>query len=110
MKRKADGKIYALKKVDINDLSPKEKSNALTEVRILASVKHKNIIAYKECFTHEPTKMLWYFQILVYAISIVMEYADGGDVFSMIKHHKLSKEQVDEDDIWKIFIKAIKAL
>jgi NIMA (never in mitosis gene a)-related kinase len=45
-----DGDIYALKKVKLGHLSEKEKENALNEVRILASIKHKNIISYKEAF------------------------------------------------------------
>lgn len=37
--RKSDKKIYALKKVRMMNLSPKERENALNEVRILASIK-----------------------------------------------------------------------
>jgi NIMA (never in mitosis gene a)-related kinase 1/4/5 len=49
-KRIADGEIYALKKVKLHHLSDKEKENAINEVRILASIKHNNIISYKESF------------------------------------------------------------
>lgn len=59
VKRLADGMLYAMKKVDINDLTFKEKQNALNEVRILASIKHSNIISYKEAFFDEPSGMLW---------------------------------------------------
>ena len=48
-----------MKKVDINDLSFKEKQNALNEVRILASINHVNVIGYKEAFFDEPSGMLW---------------------------------------------------
>ena len=41
-------------------LSDKEKENALNEVRILASIHHPNIIAYKEAFIDEPSQSLWY--------------------------------------------------
>lgn len=44
VKRKEDGKEYALKKVKIMNLSEKEKENALNEIRILASIKNPNII------------------------------------------------------------------
>jgi len=40
--------------VRLNHLSEKEKDNAINEVRILASIKHKNVISYKEAFI-EPT-------------------------------------------------------
>ena len=59
VKRIADAHEYAMKKVDINDLTFKEKQNALNEVRILASLKHQNVISYKEAFFDEPSGMLW---------------------------------------------------
>jgi NIMA (never in mitosis gene a)-related kinase len=40
-------------------LSDKEKENALNEVRILASIKHANVISYKEAFFDEPSNTLW---------------------------------------------------
>jgi len=50
VERKADKQQYALKKVKLANLSEKEIENALNEVRILASLKNKNIIGYKEVF------------------------------------------------------------
>lgn len=57
VERLADKKIYALKKVKLANLSEKEVENALTEVRILASVKNSAIIGYKEVFLEG--KSLW---------------------------------------------------
>jgi len=39
-----------------------------------------------------------------------MDYADGGDVFQLIKDHQKSNKLIDEDEIWKIFITAIRGL
>ena len=50
VRRKSDNQLYALKKVKMKALSPKEKQNALNEVRILASVKSPYVISYKEAF------------------------------------------------------------
>ena len=44
VRRKADSQIYALKKVNLGKMKKKEKENALNEIRILASVKHPNIV------------------------------------------------------------------
>ena len=55
VRRIADGDYYALKKVRMQKLSDKEKENALNEVRILASIRHPNIIAYKEAFIDEAS-------------------------------------------------------
>ncbi len=73
--RRSDGNQYALKKIKMDKLSEKEKQNSLNEVRILASVKDSNIIAYKEAFYDKPSQSL----------CIVMEFAEGGDLFSEIK-------------------------
>ena len=54
-----DGVHYALKKVKMGKLSDKEKENALNEVRILASIQHKNICSYHEAFMDETTSSLW---------------------------------------------------
>lgn len=47
VQRIEDGLTYALKKVKLPNLSDKEKENALNEVRILASIRHPNVIGYK---------------------------------------------------------------
>lgn len=52
--------MYALKKVKLNHLSEKEKDNAINEVRILASIKHRNVISYKEAFIEQTSQSLWY--------------------------------------------------
>ena len=58
-KRDSDDQLYALKKVKMQELTEKEKSNALNEVRILASIRHANIISYKEAFIDEASSTLW---------------------------------------------------
>jgi NIMA (never in mitosis gene a)-related kinase len=58
VRRNVDGNIYALKKVKLLNLSEKEKQNALNEVRILASVKSKYIVSYKEAFFDENESCL----------------------------------------------------
>ena len=59
MRRIADHEYYALKKVRMLKLSDKEKENALNEVRILASIRHPNIVAYKEAFIDDASQSLW---------------------------------------------------
>lgn len=74
MLRKDDHTEYALKKVKIQNLSDREKENALNEVRILASIKNPFVAAYKEAFFDENSSSL----------CIVMDYCDDGDVFQRI--------------------------
>ena len=99
-KRLVDDQIYALKKVKLLNLSEKEKSNALNEVRILASVRSDFVICYKEAFFDEKDSTL----------GIVMEYADRGDLYQKIVEHKKAAVLFEESEIWRIFIQLVKGL
>jgi NIMA (never in mitosis gene a)-related kinase len=50
-------------------LSAKERESALNEVRLLASIKHENVIGYRETFVEGHT------------LCIVMDYASEGDLY-----------------------------
>ncbi|KAM3129998.1 hypothetical protein pb186bvf_017894 [Paramecium bursaria] len=100
VKRIADQQEYALKKVKLHSLSDKEKQNALNEVRILASVRHNNVIQYKEAFLDDTSQSL----------CIVMEYADDGDLFQKIIECQKKGQLMPEKDIWNIFIQIVKGL
>lgn len=71
VKRIVDSNLYALKMVEMRNLSDKEKDNAINEVRILASIDHQNIISYKEAFIDSKSDTL----------CIVMELVDNGDLY-----------------------------
>ena len=100
VQRKKDGIIYALKRVKFAKLNEKEKSNALNEIRILASINNKNIISYKEAFFDENDSSL----------DIVMEYADQGDLFQLITEHKKTKKHFTEEEIWSALIQLLNGL
>ena len=93
VKRITDNEIYAMKKVKLGNLSRKEKENALNEIRILASVNHKNVIAYKEAFFDQTEQVL----------CIIMENADSGDLDSKLEQAKKLKSFIKESKIWYIF-------
>ena len=100
VRRRADNKVYALKKVKMKDLNEKEKKNSLNEVRILASIKSPFVISYKEAFISEEDSCL----------CLVMEYADKGDLYQKITTFKNKKQLFEEIDIWKIFIQITRGL
>ena len=100
VKRKEDNKIYAIKRVHISNMSDKEKSNALNEVRLLSLINHQNIIGYKESFYDEQSQTL----------NIVLEYADGGDLRSKIQERLKTKRYFKENEIWGMFIQLITGL
>ena len=100
MKRKSDGKDYALKKVRLDFLSEKEKTNAINEVRILASIRDPNVVSYKEVFVDKNYSSL----------CIVMEFANNGDLYQKIVQHQ--KEQIifAETEIWRMLIQIVAGL
>lgn len=63
--------MFALKKVRMEKLKEKERQNALNEVRLLASIHHPHIIAYKEALIDPDTQTL----------CLITEHADNGDLF-----------------------------
>ena len=100
VKRQTDDNIYALKKVRLANLKEKEKRNALNEIRILASVKHPNIISYKEAFFDDESKCL----------CLVMEYADGGDLFQRILQYQKKGVYMSESFVWSLLIQLARGL
>ena len=100
VERKEDHQIYAMKSVVINILGEKEKQNSFNEVRLLASLKHQNIIYYNEAFFDENEKTL----------NIVMEYADGGDLRTKISDTLKNHLSFEESTIWNVLIQTLEGL
>lgn len=100
VRRLEDSQQYAMKKVKLDHLSEKERDNAINEVRILASIRHPNVIQYKEAFLDDKNK----------GLCIVMELADNGDVFQKICNHKKMKTYIKERQIWQILIQTMRGL
>ena len=98
--RKQDNKIYAMKRVNINNLSDKDKRSSLNEIRILASLNHPNIISYKEAFFDEETRTL----------NIVMEYAEEGDLENKVKENLKHRLRFKEETIWEWLIQILEGL
>ena len=100
VKRISDQKIYALKQVRLNKLKEKEKRNALNEIRLLASIKHPNVISYKEAFFDDESKCL----------CLVMEYAHDGDLFQRIQMYQKKGSYMSESFVWGIIIQLARGL
>ncbi len=91
--RKTDNKIYAMKIVNIPNLSQKEVNNSLNEIRILASIHNPHVVSYHEAFYSENTKSL----------HLIMDYLDDSDLENKIISYKKLNKQFLEKEIWKIF-------
>jgi len=92
------GQTYALKQLNVRKMSRREIQEALNEVRLLASVVHRNVLRFCEVFLEG--KHLY----------IVTEFCEGGDVMSYVTRRR---GKVKERELWSIFIQTcqgVKAL
>jgi NIMA (never in mitosis gene a)-related kinase 1/4/5 len=92
VQRLDDGQYYAVKETDVTKLNTQERQDAANEIRLLASVKHPNIIRYYEAFLDGN----W--------LCIIMEYAQCGDLSHYIKKGKERKTPFPEEIVWAFFI------
>lgn len=100
VRRIRDGKILVRKEIAYGHMNPKERSQLVSEFRILSELKNPNIVQYIE-HDHIPE----YKMIFLY-----MEYCDGGDLSNIIKQYKMSNEYISESIIWNIFTQLLMAL
>eukprot|EP00041_Stephanoeca_diplocostata_P036296 m.1318364 g.1318364 ORF g.1318364 m.1318364 type:complete len:764 (+) comp24841_c0_seq27:188-2479(+) len=76
VKRKDTKKSYVIKEVGLQKMLPKERREAKQEVKVLAQMKHPNIVAYVDHF--EELGKLY----------IAMDFCEGGDMAGRIKSQK----------------------
>ena len=99
VRSKLDNEIYAMKKVKFGPLSEEKKENVLNETRIMASLKHPNILAFKEAFFDEGT-----------CLCIITEFAEGGNILAKIEEYKNIGSIFTEADIWDYLIQMLRGL
>lgn len=71
-----------------------------TPVDLTYFCSHPNIVSYKEAFLIENPS----------ALCIIMEFADGGDLYQRITDNKKWKNSFEEGEIWEVFIGILKGL
>ena len=75
-------KDYAvIKQIDIQGMSEQERKETLAEAKILEVLNHPNIVRFREVYKTKKGKLC-----------IVMDYADGGDLQSLIKEKHKKKQ------------------
>ncbi|GAU96744.1 hypothetical protein RvY_08143 [Ramazzottius varieornatus] len=70
---KTTGNKYVMKEINTAKISLKEYNEARQEVAVLSTLRHPNIVAYRESFEDKGN------------LFIVMQYCEGGDLFSKIE-------------------------
>ena len=93
VKNKDTNEIYVIKQIPLKGLSSKEISEMRQESKILSSINSDFVVKYYDSFEENNN------------INIVMEYCDEGDLNDFITKKKEENKLIEEDLIWKIFLK-----
>ena len=94
----ANGAIHAAKVMDTNNMTAKDRGFVTNEVKCLARCHHPNVIRHHSSM--EKDGMLL----------IIMEFADGGDLYKQIKARQPSMKYFREHEIIFIFLQLCLAL
>ena len=74
---KLENKYYAIKCLNIKDITERERHNIETEVNLLKELKHPNIVLYKDSFLDKNNDL-----------NIVTTFCEGGDMYKKIFREK----------------------
>jgi len=86
-----------IKQIDLNPLSKEAQSESLREAKILEQLQHPNIITFHEVYKTKRKKLC-----------IVMDYADGGDLSSLLR--KQDGIQLEEGKVLDLFVQICLAI
>eukprot|EP00927_Polykrikos_kofoidii_P079672 TRINITY_DN7646_c0_g1_i1.p1 TRINITY_DN7646_c0_g1~~TRINITY_DN7646_c0_g1_i1.p1 ORF type:complete len:659 (+),score=103.68 TRINITY_DN7646_c0_g1_i1:142-2118(+) len=88
------GNLRVMKAVDIHRLGRRSRKEAVDEVSVLSSLKHPYIVRYRESFIEGGT------------LAIVMDFAEGGDLYRRIASTKKEGRVFSEPQIVRWFSQA----
>eukprot|EP00756_Hemistasia_phaeocysticola_P025547 Hpha_TRINITY_DN16011_c5_g10::TRINITY_DN16011_c5_g10_i1::g.119672::m.119672/K08857/NEK1_4_5; NIMA (never in mitosis gene a)-related kinase 1/4/5 len=88
VQHRENGRHFIAKELNLAQMDSKERESVDTEVGLLRALKHPNIVRYEECLQAGG------------ALYIVMEYADGGDLYERIK---ALQQPMPEDEALMLF-------
>ena len=93
-RRNQDSKKCIIKQISLAKMSRKEAAATEQESSILARLRHPNIVTFWESFS-ETQKGVSY-------LCIVMEFADGGDLSTLIKNKR--NQLMSETEALRLFV------
>ena len=109
VQRRTDRKDFVMKKIDLVGMPEKERKAARLEVDVLKKFKHPNIVAFVESGV-ENDREAGRLRRGAPRLLIVMEFANGGDLSTLIAKQKKKRKPFEEDRIMRIMIQAMLAL
>lgn len=87
VRRHEDTKLYAMKRVQLGQMSDAEVADALNEVRVLASVNHPHVCGFLEAFCNESE------------LVVIIDFCADGDLGQRIERAKASRRLIEETSI-----------
>eukprot|EP00667_Euglena_gracilis_P002035 EG_transcript_2033 len=93
--RNVKGELQVAKEINLLSIAPHEKDMARTEIKVLRTLDHPNVIRYMDHF--EENGLLY----------IIMEYADAGDLGRLLRG---LQQPLPEGDILDIFVQVCLAM
>ncbi|CBH10853.1 protein kinase, putative [Trypanosoma brucei gambiense DAL972] len=94
----ATGLIFAAKVMDTNNMSAKDRGFVTNEVKCLSRCNNANIIRHRASYDRGGMLL------------IIMEYADGGDLYRQIKARQHAVRHFKEHEVLYIFLQLCLAL
>ena len=95
VKKENDNNYYVLKQISLVGLSGAEKNEVKIEAELLSKINSKYVVKYYESFTYNNK------------LNIIMEYCENGDLSEYLEKLKKNRKKLDENEIYKIFIKIL---
>ena len=96
--RKSDQTVFALKQVPLTGLKRHEREEAIDEARMLSRLASPYVIQYLDSFVEADT------------LNILMEYASGGTVHSLLRRDGSKPKALAESEIWPLFLRSLAGL
>ena len=98
VREKQTGELRVMKVIDVAKLDRQQKEDALNEIHVLRALKHPYIVTYVESFLEKR------------CLCIIMEYAEGGDLYSWLGRLKARHERASEKQVIEWFLQLCLAL
>ena len=101
VRSKINNKIYAMKRINIKAIREEgEKAYQLTinETSFLEGLNHPHIIKYYKNFIEGDI------------LYIIIEFIANGDMNGFIEAHKKLKKNIEEEQLWNLFLQCMEAL
>lgn len=96
----ATGETVVIKNVELRGLSNKDLKMSKAEVAVLQKLEHPYIVGYRDSYKEDADGVL----------CIVMEYAAGGDLGSLIHKREKARSHFTENEVRKILAQCVDAL